>query len=417
MTIQDTLSYFYGYARGRLFALPHSFTDLTAVVLSKFTSFVTLPLPLLSFLALPFFGGSSTTINLAFFYLTWSVLVWSYDPVTVELYGTLAVRLIFFVLPALAFLAYDCAFPGVSKGIKAQGKRHLPSVLGRNKLLEVTGVAIFNVICSAAFQAILEQVFTGILHVKSILKVTTIVPLPWGIAIDVLRGFWIRSILSYLIHRFVLHTYDSNLQKWHLQWQHSIDPPFSLVAAYDHPVNYLVSEWLPTFAPAYIFRWHILTWQIFLALVCLEELFVFSGYNVLPSTIILTGMARRTEAHFRSVKTRRPIGNFGHLGIIDFLAGTACKDEVDVVDDLRDEVDKHGIQERIEDAVNKAMAGADRQKKGVASKIQNKAQKTVDDGKAAFKEDSGETAGDDDGDGDDAEAAPRKRGRKKGRKD
>ncbi|KAK5110362.1 hypothetical protein LTR62_006070 [Meristemomyces frigidus] len=144
---------------------------------------------------------------------------------------------------------------------------------------------------------------------------------------------------------------------WHSRWQHSITIPFSLVAAYDHPINYLLAQWLPLFVPAYLFRYHVLEWHIFLAVASFEDLFVYSGYAVLPSAIILPGMARRTEAHFESVKSGRKVGNFGQLGVLDLCCGTTCSHEGDVVEDAQSEVRKHRLQERAGGAVKGAFSG------------------------------------------------------------
>ena len=84
-SIRDNVLYAYGYLQGRSFTLPHNASQLYAWAISKVTSFIALPLPFLSFLALPFYGGTSTTINLLFFYLVWSAFVASHEPLTVGL--------------------------------------------------------------------------------------------------------------------------------------------------------------------------------------------------------------------------------------------------------------------------------------------------------------------------------------------
>lgn len=357
-TLRDNLYYSSGYVRGRGLPWPSTASDLYGSVVAKATHLVALPLPFLSFLALPFFSGTSTTVNLVFFYLTWSALVLSHDQLTVELYGTLIVRLLCFLLPALGFLAFDLASPRVSKSLKNRGTRGLSAcVLSRKKLLEVAGFAIFNVLLAIALQAVMELLFTGVLRTRSILKVTSAVPFPWNILKDVAKGLAIRGVLIYLVHRYLLHVYDSPLKTWHLQWQHSVRLPFSLLAAYDHPVNYLLMHWLPTFVPAYLFRFHVLTWHLFIALCSLEELFVFSGYSVLPSSIILLGMARRTDEHFEVVYEGDEAGNFGRFGILDLCCGTSCQGEDDAMDDMQKEAEKHQVQERAEGAVNGAVSG------------------------------------------------------------
>ncbi|KAK3720381.1 hypothetical protein LTR37_003792 [Vermiconidia calcicola] len=370
--IRDNAVYASGYLKGRSFTVPTSFSELYAFTTSKLTSLVSVPLPFLSFLALPFFSGTSTTISLVFFYLTWSAFVLSHNQLTVELEGTLAVRLLCFVLPALGFLGFDCALPSLSKGIKDRGSVQSPLLLGRRKLLEVIGISLLNVGLGIALQAIFELGFTEILHLRSILKVTTIVPLPWTIFKDVAKGFVIRGVLVYTINRFLMHTYESPLKTWHLRWQHSISLPFSLVAAYDHPVNHLLSNWLPTFLPAYLFRFHVLTWHLFVALCSLEDLFLFSGYAVLPSTIVLAGMARRTDEHFAVVSEEKAAGNFGRFGVLDVICGTTCQNEDDAMDDMQLEAEKHHIQERAQGGVNGAIAGLKGQAKSRVTRSQNK---------------------------------------------
>lgn len=68
--VRDELTYSQGYLSGRYVALPNSFAGLYGATVSKLTSLISIPLPLLSMLALPIFGGSSTTISLGVFWLT-----------------------------------------------------------------------------------------------------------------------------------------------------------------------------------------------------------------------------------------------------------------------------------------------------------------------------------------------------------
>lgn len=102
-------------------------------------------------------------------------------------------------------------------------------------------------------------------------------PLPWSVVVDLAKGFAVRGGAHYYIHRYLLHNRKSILEAYHVSWQHSVDFPFSIVAAYDHPTSYLLRSWLPTILPAILFRYHALTWFAFLALTSLEELFTYSG--------------------------------------------------------------------------------------------------------------------------------------------
>jgi hypothetical protein len=108
-----------------------------------------------------------------------------------------------------------------------------------------------------------------------------------------------------------------------------------------------------------------MTYLLLLALFSLEDLFTYSGYNVLPSTIMLRGMARRCDAHMMS----QGEGNFGPLGVLDWAHGTTLG--ADVVDDLKAEMEKHDVQERSARAIDDAGDAAN----GVAAKIKGRAKK------------------------------------------
>jgi len=164
------------------------------------------------------------------------------------------------------------------------------------------------------------------------------------------------KILQYYIHRDILHSSaGGTLARLHQSWHHSVTAPYSFTAAYDHPLPYLLLRWIPLYVPAIAFRFHLTTYLIMIALTSLEELFTYSGYNVLPSTIMLRGMARRVDAHMMS----QGKGNYGPLGVLDWVNGTTLAGQ-DVVDDLGDEMGKHQVEEKAN---------------GMASKLKGKAKK------------------------------------------
>lgn len=351
--IRDSFNYNHGYFQGRTLSLTDSVWSIYGLTMSKITSIVSIPLPLLSFLALPFFGSTSTTINLAFFWLVWTTFVWRYDPLEVEIYGTLAIRLLFFLLPSFGFLAFDAFVPSLSTNMKAAGEKQLPNTtINRQRLTKIAAVSTINTFLGVAVQAVVEFVMTEILHSRSALRVSTMIPPPWSIAKDVLRAIVLRGFAHYAIHRYILHSpwRSSHLTQWHRDWAHSIRYPFSMAATYDHPVCYILAHWLPLYLPAVVFRYHVLTWHVLVALTSLEQLFIYSGYAVLPSAILLSGMARRTDAHYAS----KGKGNFGHWGILDWAFGTTCPGGSDVVEDLQDEAKKRNARERLSDAKDNA---------------------------------------------------------------
>ena len=316
-------------------------------------------LPALSFLVIPAFSSYSTTLNFLFFYMTWAILIRSNPPLQVELVGSLAIRVLFYLLPSAAFLAFDSAAPSLAMKLKEHGADAL--AMGdeqggpRGRWWKITLVSTLNVLLGLLLQTGTELLLTRLLGVRSALKITTTLPLPWSIAKDVVLALLLREVLTYVFHRYLLHA-ESRLGKWHVKWQHSIVSPFSFVAHYDHPLAYLIHVFLPMYLPAVILRVHLLTFHLYLIIVSLEETFAYSGYNVLPTAFILGGMARRQERHLMGEGK----GNFGCFGLSDFLMGTSLGE--DLVEDVVDEAEDKQVKKK---AKGKA--------KSVRKKVQRKA--------------------------------------------
>ena len=130
---------------------------------------------------------------------TWSTLVLSQPPLKVEIVGTLAIRLLFFVAPSLLFLIFDSIIPSLAVNIKTQGDAALPTRGGRKSgnrppWFQVIGLSLFNICLGVAVQAGVELLFTDVFHIRSALKITTTLPMPFSIAKDVARGFVLREV-------------------------------------------------------------------------------------------------------------------------------------------------------------------------------------------------------------------------------
>ena len=314
-------------------------------------------IPALSFLVIPAFTSYGTSFNFLFFYLTWAVLIRSNDPLKVELLGTLGIRVVFYILPSLGFLFFDSATPNLALGIKEHGDKALP--MGeeqggkRGGWWKVTLISILNVLIGVVIQTATELLFTQVLHVRSALKISTTPPFPWSIARDLLFGLFLREVLTYTLHRYALHGRNSPLTKIHTSWQHSIVAPFSFVAHYDNPLTYLLHVFLPTYLPALILRMHLLTYHLYLVIVSIEEVFAYSGYNVLPTAFILGGIARRQESHLMG----KEAGNFGCFGLMDFILGTSLG--ADLMENVVDEAEDKKVGKKLK-GKGKAVRGKTR---------------------------------------------------------
>lgn len=122
----------------------------------------------------------------------------SHSPLRVEVFGTLAVRLICYLVPSLIFFFFDTLLPTASYSIKAQGHLGLPSghkrrKPGRNEAM-IIGWSLFNVSLSIAVQCAIEFGLTKLLRWRSLIKVAVRLPYPWGITIDIVRGFIVREV-------------------------------------------------------------------------------------------------------------------------------------------------------------------------------------------------------------------------------
>ena len=155
-------------------------------------------MPVLSILAIPAFSSWWTSINLLFFYFTWSTLVLSNSPLKIELLGTVAVRVIFSILPSIGFLAFDSVLPSFAVNIKEHGGIALAfakSQTGRSvKLWKIVMISCCNVLGSVVFfQSIVELLFTEVFHIRSAIKITTTIPLPWSLFKGLCGGFLLRE--------------------------------------------------------------------------------------------------------------------------------------------------------------------------------------------------------------------------------
>ena len=162
-----------------------------------------LSIPALSFLIIPTFSSYSTSLNLLFFYLTWSTLILSNSPLKIELVGTLAIRILFYILPSLGFLAFDSSAPKLAAGIKEHGEDALPLSDGprdkKGRWWKIALVSVGNVLLGVALQAGIELLFTQVMHIRSALRITTTIPLPWSIALDLVKGLLLREVSGFLI--------------------------------------------------------------------------------------------------------------------------------------------------------------------------------------------------------------------------
>lgn len=298
-----------------------------------------LSVPVASYFLSP--SSFSSTVNLLFFYMTWSTLVLSHPPLRVHVFGILAIRVLLALLPGLISLAFDTGLPSLAREIKHGGRSALPPP-GAKRLAGIVGLAVANVLLLTSVEGALSWCFAWVFGGPEF-KTSTTLPLPWLVAKHVALLLAARELLVYSIHRHLLHGGSrpaQRLARLHARYAHSRrGAPFALLLYSDHPLPLLLHRLVPVYGPALLLRPHLLTYLLFFAICTGEEAVAMSGYTVVPG-IIMGGMVQRSAIHYASGGR----ANFGAWGILDWINGTS--QGRDVLEDVRAEADKHNVKER-----------------------------------------------------------------------
>ena len=122
---------------------------------------------LIGFLTFFSFSSFLGSLNLLFFYLTWSALVLSHPPLRVELYGTLMARIVFYLLPSLGFLVIDNTIPSLTVNVKEYGDVALaigPKQGGLNgRWYIITLVSTENTIMGVLLQTAIDYAMNNVI--------------------------------------------------------------------------------------------------------------------------------------------------------------------------------------------------------------------------------------------------------------
>lgn len=327
---------------------------------------VLLSLPLISTLLTP---SWSTSLNLLFFYATWSTLVLTHGPVKIHAGALLAVRILLWLIPSILFLAFDTLIPSLSQSIKFAGAKSTP-----RQPLRLLGLAVANMLLETGVETALTYGFDYVTE-KPLFRTATTLPLPWAIFKHVLLLLAARETLTYYTHRFLLHANKSaTLTRLHKTYAHA-NPPSSLSLYGDHPLPLLVLRLTPILLPSLILRPHLLTYILFTALTTAEGTLSTSGYSIVPG-IFLGGIARRTAIHYASGGS----ANFGAWGVLDWMHGTSRGG--DVLKDVKDEADKHHVKERgakkVDEGAGFLQEGVDAMRGSVRRSSRKRTPKRVD---------------------------------------
>ncbi|EGY16633.1 hypothetical protein VD0002_g6494 [Verticillium dahliae] len=308
-------------------------------------------LPIISYFLAPSVTSWSTSLNLLFFYMTWTTLVLSHSALKIELVGTLGLRLVFWLLPSLVFLLFDTLIPTLAESLKYGGTSALPPT-DPVFLARTLGLSLVNLALAVGLEAGISIAWTTAFQTP-IFTTSTTLPFPWQLVKHITILLAAREFITYYLHARVLHAPSRGrnslaaLHKKHAH--HRSAPPFSLLLFADHPLPFLVHRVLPLYLPSLALRPHLLTYFLFVGLCTLEETLATSGYSTVPG-IMMGGITRRTAGHYAGGGR----GNYGAWGLLDWAHGTSVGKNV--IEDAKDEAEKHAVKERGEKAAGDGLA-------------------------------------------------------------
>lgn len=290
----------------------------------------------------------------------WSSCVFAHDAWLIHTAALLASRGALWLLPSLIFLAFDALLPSLAASVKFAGK-----AAHQRQPLKLLGVAVVNMLLVTGVEAALSYgcfLWTR----RPLFKTTTTMPYPMEMFRHNVVLFAGREVVTYYLHRFLLHdaARSPRLTRLHKTWAHA-NPCSSLQLYADHPVPLLLLHLAPVLLPSLALRPHVLTYMLFTALCTFQGTLTNSGYTLVPG-IILGGIARRTSAHYACGGS----ANFGAWGVLDWIHGTSKGG--DVLEDAKDEADKHNVKERSSAKVGEGASmlqdGVDAVKDGVTKR-------------------------------------------------
>ncbi|KAK6340502.1 hypothetical protein TWF696_008828 [Orbilia brochopaga] len=284
-------------------------------------------------LGLLFNNYTASSLNLFFFWMTWTTLILSHPPLRVELIATFFVRILFFYIPALIFTIFDNLVPslaGKEPRVQSSSRKtiSIPTGKGKKKQVRFSNInnglifavlmSLGNTLLGIAVQTILEYINVDLFKRQRLLRITSALPYPWDMAKGIGYAIILREILIYYPHRHIHNTPQSPLHKQHT---HPTPTTSSLNLTSTTPTDYLLLQFIPVYLPSVMLSFHLLTYLAFVAITSLVDLICYSQYDYLPKAFFVGRIAKRVRVHYDCGGA----GGYGWIGILDWWHGTEVK--------------------------------------------------------------------------------------------
>lgn len=232
----------------------------------------------------------------------WSEIVVSHDPLALELAGTVFIQVVCLWLPSLFYLSLDQIFPRFSAMHKIQPSQPLPT---SSETKHCVYVVLRNQLIGLVFQTVLVILFPG-------RPISQSLPAPQELLGDVLPSIILCELMFFYSHR-LFHSRElyARIHRTH----HAFTAPIALSAQYAHPIEFIVSNFLPLHLPRMLLLrdCHIISFWVFSSMVALVSCSVHSGYALWG----MEKLARRHDWHHQRVSV-----NFGTFWVLDCIHGT-----------------------------------------------------------------------------------------------
>ncbi|KAI5794129.1 fatty acid hydroxylase superfamily-domain-containing protein [Pyronema domesticum] len=226
-------------------------------------------------------------------------------PLALEISGTAAALLVFFWLPSSIYIITSYAFPSFSQRHKTQPSEPLPT---RTEIINCALNVFRNQLLGFAIQIAVHTATLNLLGVTPYRHGPTSIR---GVAWDIGLCLPICEVVFYSLHRFLHQPWlYRRIHKVH----HTFTAPVALAAQYSHPIEYVLTCYLPVMVSPILVRANVVSLWAFVAMVGFESCSVHSGFRV-------GRLAEKHDLHHVAGSH----GGYGTFEFLDWLCGTELR--------------------------------------------------------------------------------------------